>query len=46
MKVTLAESAGFCFGVQRAVDVVKKQILEQKQTQLQKTKIYAQLNLI
>ena len=28
MKVTLAESAGFCFGVQRAVDVVKKQIEE------------------
>ena len=30
MKVTLAESAGFCFGVQRAVDVVKKQIAEGK----------------
>ena len=28
MKVILAESAGFCFGVQRAVDVVKKQIKE------------------
>ncbi len=28
MKVILAESAGFCFGVQRAVDVVKKQIAE------------------
>ena len=28
MKVILAESAGFCFGVQRAVDVVKKQIEE------------------
>jgi len=28
MKVILAESAGFCFGVQRAVDVVKKQISE------------------
>ena len=28
MKVTLAESAGFCFGVQRAVDVVNKQISE------------------
>ncbi len=26
MKVTLAKSAGFCFGVQRAVDVVEKQI--------------------
>lgn len=28
MNVILAESAGFCFGVQRAVDVVKKQIQE------------------
>ncbi len=28
MNVILAESAGFCFGVQRAVDVVKKQINE------------------
>lgn len=28
MNVILAESAGFCFGVQRAVDVVKKQISE------------------
>ena len=28
MKVTLAKSAGFCFGVQRAVDVVEKQIHE------------------
>ena len=28
MKVTLAKSAGFCFGVQRAVDVVEKQISE------------------
>ncbi len=28
MNVILAESAGFCFGVQRAVDVVKKQIEE------------------
>ena len=28
MKVTLAKSAGFCFGVQRAVDVVEKQINE------------------
>ncbi len=28
MKVILAKSAGFCFGVQRAVDVVKKQIEE------------------
>ena len=28
MNVILAESAGFCFGVQRAVDVVKKQIAE------------------
>ena len=26
MEVILAESAGFCFGVQRAVDVVKKEI--------------------
>ncbi len=26
MKVTLAKSAGFCFGVQRAVDVVEKNI--------------------
>ena len=26
MKVVLAKSAGFCFGVQRAVDVVQKQI--------------------
>ena len=28
MKVILAKSAGFCFGVKRAVDVVKKQIKE------------------
>ena len=28
MNVILAESAGFCFGVQRAVDVVEKQINE------------------
>ena len=28
MNVVVAEHAGFCFGVQRAVDVVKKQIYE------------------
>ena len=28
MQVELAKSAGFCFGVQRAVDTVDKQIEE------------------
>ena len=31
MKVTLAKSAGFCFGVKRAVDMVYEQIEDAKE---------------
>ena len=32
MEVRLAKSAGFCFGVKRAVDTVYEQIEKQKQS--------------
>ena len=39
MKVTLAKSAGFCFGVKRAVDTVYRQ-LEKREKECSKLPIY------